>query len=147
MSRSPRAICITPRSTLGYRIEADGVAVVYSSDHEPTVGGAPGPETLGEENREEAQHIAFLRDADLVIHDAQYLADEYPEKVGWGHSTVEYAVDVARAADVRRLALFHHDPTRTDDEVDDIVTLAVTRRGSTGSPERSWPRPRGRHSR
>ena len=121
-----------PALTLGYRIEADGVAVVYSSDHEPTVGGAPGPEGLADENREEAQHIAFLRDADLVIHDAQYLADEYPAKVGWGHSTVEYAVDVSQAAEVRRLALFHHDPTRTDDEVDQIVASTVRRARENG---------------
>lgn len=110
-----------PALTLGYRIEADGAAVVYSSDHEPTQPSQPGPDGLESLNRDEAQHVAFLRDADLVVHDAQYVAEEYPAKVGWGHSTVEYAVDVARAAGVRRLALFHHDPTRTDDEVETVV--------------------------
>ncbi len=121
-----------PALTLGYRLVADGATLVYSTDHEPSVDGAPGPEGLEEETRDEAQHIAFLRGADLVIHDAQYLAAEYPEKVGWGHSTVEYAVDVAQAADVRRLALFHHDPTRTDDDVDDLVMTVLTRARAQG---------------
>jgi len=121
-----------PALTLGYRLEVDGATVVYATDHEPTVGGAPGPDGLEEDNREESQHIAFLRGADLVIHDAQYLASEYPAKVGWGHSTIEYAVDVAQAAVVRRMALFHHDPTRTDDDVDALVVSAVQRAGEQG---------------
>jgi phosphoribosyl 1,2-cyclic phosphodiesterase len=118
--------------TLGYRLEADGVAVVYSSDHEPTTEPDPGPDAVETRNRDEAQHVAFLRDADLVIHDAQYLAEEYPEKVGWGHSPVEYVVDVACAADARRLALYHHDPNRTDDAVDGIVELARARAREVG---------------
>jgi Metal-dependent hydrolases of the beta-lactamase superfamily III len=60
----------------------------------------------------DAAHVEFIRDADLVIHDAQYTAAEYPAKIGWGHSTIEYAVDVAMAANVKKLALYHHDPSR-----------------------------------
>jgi phosphoribosyl 1,2-cyclic phosphodiesterase len=116
-----------PALTLGFRIEADGVTLVYSTDHEPSTAADPGPEALESLNREEAQHVAFLRDADLVIHDAQYLAEEYPAKMGWGHSPVEYAVDLAGAAGARRLALFHHDPTRTDDAVDALVARARAR--------------------
>jgi phosphoribosyl 1,2-cyclic phosphodiesterase len=111
-----------PALTLGYRIEADGATLVYSSDHEPSTSG-PGTGL----DREDALHVAFVRDADLLIHDAQYLQEEYAEKVGWGHSTVEYAVDVAVAANVERLALYHHDPTRTDDQVDALVDRARTR--------------------
>jgi phosphoribosyl 1,2-cyclic phosphodiesterase len=118
--------------TLGYRIEADGVTFVYSSDHEPSGDAEPGPDAVETMNREEAQHVAFLRDADLVVHDAQYLAEEYPEKVGWGHSPMEYVVDVASAADVRRLALYHHDPTRTDDQVDQVVERARARAREIG---------------
>ncbi|HXY95008.1 MAG TPA: MBL fold metallo-hydrolase [Acidimicrobiia bacterium] len=116
-----------PALTIGYRIEGDGATLVYSTDHEPSTAPEPGPEGLEGLNREEAHHVAFLRDADLVIHDAQYLAEEYPAKVGWGHSPVEYAVDVACAADAQRLALFHHDPTRTDDAVDALVDRARAR--------------------
>ena len=112
-----------PALTLGYRLEADGVTVVYSTDHEPhstSRVGATGAPLAGED----ARHARFLADADLVIHDAQYTAAELPAKRGWGHSTAEYAVETAVSAMVRRLALFHHDPTRTDEAVDRIVAGA-----------------------
>jgi len=112
-----------PALTLGYRLEADGATVVYSTDHEPhstpRVAGIKAP-LAGEDVR----HARFLADADLVIHDAQYTADQFPAKRGWGHSTAEYAVETAISAGVRRLALFHHDPTRNDDAVDRIVAGA-----------------------
>ena len=111
-----------PALTLGYRIEADGASLVYASDHEPSTS-APGTGL----DREDVLHVGFVRDADLLIHDSQYLEEEYPDKVGWGHSTVEYAVDVAVAASVERLALYHHDPTRTDDQVDVLVARARAR--------------------
>ncbi len=115
-----------PALTLGFRLEADGVSVVYSTDHEPysthRAEGNPSP-LAGEEER----HARFLSGADLVIHDAQYTADEYPAKKGWGHSTVEYAVDTAVSAGARRLALFHHDPMRNDDAIDQLVAHARER--------------------
>jgi phosphoribosyl 1,2-cyclic phosphodiesterase/CheY-like chemotaxis protein len=108
-----------PALTLGYRLEADGVAVVYSCDHEPF---SHQPLTnkieLGEQDR---RHADFLRDADLVIHDAQYTESEYASKIGWGHSTAEYAVDICNAVGVKQLALTHHDPMRDDDAVDRII--------------------------
>src|ERR1700674_3048301 len=111
-----------PALTLGYRLEADGVTVVYATDHEPHVSprvgtGAP---LAGQDKR----HAWFLADADLVIHDAQYTASEFPAKRGWGHCTVEYAVQAAVSAGVRRLALFHHDPMRNDEAVDRLVVSA-----------------------
>ena len=112
-----------PALTLGYRLEADGVTVVYSTDHEPhstpRVAGSGAPPA-----GEDVRHARFLANADLVIHDAQYTAGELPAKRGWGHSTAEYAVETAVSAGVRRLALFHHDPTRNDDAVDRIVAGA-----------------------
>jgi CheY-like chemotaxis protein len=78
-------------------------------------------------HREDQGHIEFLRGADLVIHDAQYTAAEYPQKVGWGHSPMEYAVDVALAAGVKQLALFHHDPTHDDDTLDRLVEVCRRR--------------------
>ena len=121
-----------PALTLGFRIEADGATVVYSTDHEPSAAALTDTGALKGFDREDALHVGFVRDADLLIHDAQYLEEEYPAKVGWGHSTVEYAVDVAVAADVRRLALFHHDPTRTDDAVDALVERARVRADAVG---------------
>ncbi len=112
-----------PALTLGYRLEADGVSVVYSTDHEPhmssAVDGAGAPPA-----GEDARHARFLADADLVIHDAQYTAAEFAAKRGWGHSTVEYTVETAVSARVRRLALFHHDPMRNDEAVDRLVAGA-----------------------
>ena len=58
---------------------------------------------------------------DLLIHDAQYTADEFSAKCHWGHSTIDYAVWLAEECDVRTLALFHHDPVRTDAALDDVV--------------------------
>lgn len=108
-----------PALTLGYRLHADGATMVYSCDHEPHSRAlAVGP---GLVEGQDAEHADFLADADLVIHDAQYLASEYAAKVGWGHSTVEYAVNVARHAGVKRLALTHHDPTRNDAAVDAML--------------------------
>jgi CheY-like chemotaxis protein len=111
-----------PALCLGYRLEADGVSVVYATDHEPharlQADAEPGSPIMHSEDR---RHAAFLNGADLLIHDAQYTAAEYPRKVGWGHSTVEYVVDIALAAEVKRLALFHHDPLREDAAVDGLV--------------------------
>lgn len=109
-----------PALTLGYRLEVDGATVVYSTDHEPhdrrlAAGGDPAT------SRHDLDHAALFAGADLLIHDAQYLAEEYPDKVGWGHSTVEYVVSVAHQAGVKQVALFHHDPARSDDAVEDVV--------------------------
>jgi len=116
-----------PAVTLGYRLEADGVVVVYATDHEPhsrelAVGEAESPSTIDDD-----AHAAFLEGADLVIHDAQYTAEEYPQHIGWGHSTVEYVVDRTRDKGIGRLVLFHHDPMRDDAGVDRLVDLAKAR--------------------
>ncbi len=112
-----------PALTLGYRLEVDGATVVYSSDHEPHDRSLAGGGDVAI-NRHDDAHASFIAGADLLIHDAQYLASEYDDHVGWGHSTVEYVVDIARRADVARVALYHHDPNRTDDEVVALVALA-----------------------
>jgi len=106
--------------TLGYRLEADGAAVVYSTDHEPFsrhLASGKGP-IQGQDRR----HCEFLACADLVIHDAQYTLSEYADKVGWGHSTFDYAVAMCREAKAARVALTHHDPTRTDYAIEAIVS-------------------------
>jgi CheY-like chemotaxis protein len=108
-----------PALTLGYRF-ADGVALVYACDHEPhsRVLATGHGEITGEDLR----HAEFVNRADLLIHDAQYTAEEYPAKVGWGHSSVEYAVKLGQFAQVKRVALTHHDPLRDDDAIDRLVT-------------------------
>jgi phosphoribosyl 1,2-cyclic phosphodiesterase len=117
-----------PAITLGYRIESGGAALCYIADHEP-FDAALGNGGDVNDNRQDRRHVEFLAGADLVIHDAQYLASEYPAKVGWGHSTVEYVVDVAVAAGVGTLVLNHHDPSRDDDAVDRLLERARQRAG------------------
>ncbi|MCG6953374.1 MAG: response regulator [Betaproteobacteria bacterium] len=111
-----------PALTLGYRLEADGAVVVYSSDHEPhAIRPAKDRPGLQPVHREDQRHVRFLQDADLVIHDAQYTLDEYARRAGWGHTPYECAVDYAIAAKAQRLALYHHDPLRSDPELDEVV--------------------------
>lgn len=115
-----------PAVTLGYRVECDGAVVCYVTDHEPfdpALGS--GGDVLA--NRDDARHVEFLEGADVIIHDSQYDASEYPARVGWGHSTVEYVVDVACAAGVHRTVLFHHDPSHDDATIDALVEQANAR--------------------
>lgn len=108
-----------PALTLGYRLEADGATVVYCCDHESF------SRDVAEGQREffglDQQHADFIEGADLLIHDAQYTAAEYPSKVGWGHSSIEFVVKLAQHAKAKHVVLTHHDPLRTDEALDGIV--------------------------
>ncbi len=98
--------------TLGYRIEVNGVAVAYIGDHQA-------PQRDGNVLAEVSPAVLELcSGVDLLVHDAQYTDAEFAVKAHWGHSTLRYAVEVARQAGARRLALFHHDPTHDDDLLD-----------------------------
>ncbi len=104
-----------PGATVGYRIEADGRTLAYLTDHEPAlvsdVGSAPGAWISG---------FSVASGADLLIHDCQYTDQEYEQRVGFGHSSVGQVAVIARRTGVDRLLLFHHDPMRTDDELDEL---------------------------
>ncbi len=119
-----------PAVTLGYRLEADGVAIVYATDHEPHSRQLALGEAISGPVLEDDAHADFLEGADLVIHDTQYTAEEYPQRVGWGHSTVEYVVDRTCDKGIGRVALFHHDPMRDDESIDRLVSLARERYAS-----------------
>jgi phosphoribosyl 1,2-cyclic phosphodiesterase len=111
----------------GYRVEQDDCAIAYLPDHSPTSSG-PGREGLGE--RHEAA-MALAAGADVLVHDAQHLASQFPDVAYLGHSSVEYALALAEEAGANTLALFHHAPTRTDDEIDAIVLDLSTPDGLT----------------
>ena len=107
--------------TFGYRIvEPGGASVVYASDHGPQALG-PGDDGHG------PVHEAILdlaREADVLIHDAQFTASELPLAEDYGHATVDYCFCLAEAAQVGRLVLFHHSPVRVDDDVERLCDLA-----------------------
>jgi CheY-like chemotaxis protein len=130
-----------PALAMGYRLEAGGVAVVYASDHEPNspppgegTGAALASAGAPPVHAEDRRHVAFLAAADLVIHDSQYTIEEYPKKVGWGHTPAEWAVDYAVAAGAKRLALYHHDPLRGDEALDQLTESCRRRAAAAGSP-------------
>jgi phosphoribosyl 1,2-cyclic phosphodiesterase len=104
-------------ATNGYRVDWNGSSVAYISDHQsPRRGDGDG------EDDTIAESVLELCDgADVLIHDAQYWPDEWNTKRDWGHCTGDYAARVAREAGVRRLVLFHHDPSHDDAEVDRML--------------------------
>jgi CheY-like chemotaxis protein/phosphoribosyl 1,2-cyclic phosphodiesterase len=129
-----------PALAIGYRVTAGGASLVYSVDHEPHAPAPCGSSSstgpgLGARpaHAEDRRHVDFLAGADLVIHDAQYTIEEYPQKEGWGHSPAEWVVDYAVAARAKRFALFHHDPLRTDEALDRLVEVCRERAARAGS--------------
>jgi ribonuclease BN (tRNA processing enzyme) len=98
--------------TLGYRIEDEGRVLAYLPDHEPYLTAAV------DDERHWISGWGLAAGADLLFHDSQYTEDEYPSRMGWGHSSVDHAATFARAAGVRQLAMFHHDPMRSDRELE-----------------------------
>ena len=117
-----------PGGVMFYRIESQGRAIVYATDTERTFAN-------------DHQLIQFARGADLLIHDAQYTEEHYegrqlgfPCTRGWGHSTPSMACDVARAAQVKQLALFHYEPGYDDKMIADIERKARTRFANTIAP-------------
>jgi phosphoribosyl 1,2-cyclic phosphodiesterase len=108
-----------PNGVLAFRVECEGRSVVYATDTEHDPNGAI-DDTL----------VELARRADLLIYDAQYTPEEYDGTVGfprrgWGHSTWAEGVRVARAADVGRLILFHHEPSHDDAQVAAIEQAAA----------------------
>jgi phosphoribosyl 1,2-cyclic phosphodiesterase len=97
--------------TFALRVDRDGTSVVYLPDHAPAAGTS-------------ADLLELLRGCDLLVHDAQFLDHERPAAVDYGHATVEDAVALAVRCEVSTLVLFHHSPTRSDDELDEVSRWA-----------------------
>ena len=122
-----------PILCLGYRFEYQGKSIVTAYDHEPFRNLFPtdpkdlrysedaaveGEKVAVEENE---RIIRFLSGADVLIHDAQYTTEEFEKHLGWGHSSYEYALEAACHASVKKLVLFHHDPNRTDEQLQSLT--------------------------
>jgi phosphoribosyl 1,2-cyclic phosphodiesterase len=106
--------------TLGFRIEADGRSMAYISDHQAPL----------DRRTVDKPVLELCEGADVVLHDAQYTDEEFTTMSDWGHSTHTYAVRVASEAGARRLILFHHDPSHSDDQVDRMLEHARTEAAS-----------------
>ena len=130
-----------PGGCAGFRVQAKGASLAYLPDHEP-FSYKKGSSDGANHTRTDAL-VQFVREVDLLILDTQYTAAEYPAKVGWGHGFLSDSVGLALAANVKRLVLFHHEPTREDDEIDAMVaegrrlaassSLSVTAAAENGS--------------
>lgn len=107
-----------PGPTLSYRVNFNGKSMVYMTDNELD-RSLLDKKMSNRERLDKA--IALARGADLLIHDAQYTDEEYPQKISWGHSTWQDAAWLAMEAGAKKLALFHHDPERSDRQIDHIV--------------------------
>lgn len=103
-----------PGITFGYRFKTGDIDIVYISDNEP-------PELKSDMD----PLVAFVQNADILIHDAQYTPEEYSQHKGWGHSPFTYPVESAVQSNIKRLILFHHDPQHNDDAVDIILKRSL----------------------
>lgn len=108
-----------PGRATGYRVEFGGksVAVVTDTGHVP---GHPNESAL-----------KLMRDVDVAVYDAMFTEAEFAERPDWGHSTWNEGVRLADLAGAKTLAIFHHDPARTDDQMDEILAEAVATRPGT----------------
>ena len=106
---------IHPGATIGYRIQYQDKVLTYIPDHEPMVGKQ---ELYNDEKWLSGYDLA--RNADVLIHDAQYSSKEYSTKIGWGHSTMHHAAEFSKKSEVKHLVLFHHDPVHTDETKDQM---------------------------
>jgi len=110
---------IHPGLTVGYRLSEFSTVMAYLPDHEPTLGTRQLPD-----GPEWTSGLGLAVGADLIIHDAQYTEDEYRERSGWGHSTVDHALRFAERAGAPRLVAFHHDPSHDDEILDAMMDAA-----------------------
>jgi phosphoribosyl 1,2-cyclic phosphodiesterase len=122
-----RRICIShPNRGAGFRIEEDGRSLVYLTDNELSLRHRTGGVF--------EDYALFCQGADLLIHDAEYTPEEYPQRRGWGHSHFADAARLAKVAGVGRLGLFHHHQTRTDQDEDALLKRCRALLPGLGAP-------------
>jgi phosphoribosyl 1,2-cyclic phosphodiesterase len=105
--------------TVGYRIQENGQAIAYIPDHEPALGV-----DLRTVEPEWISGHTVAHGVDALLHDAQYTEQEYPQRIGWGHSSTTHVVTFAEVCEVRQLVMFHHDPMHSDDQLEAILDHA-----------------------
>ncbi|MBG90095.1 MAG: hypothetical protein CMO80_24800 [Verrucomicrobiales bacterium] len=131
-----------PGVCVGYRLDTRQGSIVFLPDNEPhsrlrmapNQENAQSLEVLEYARKEDEKLIEFIQDADVVIMDAQYDADEYKSYIGWGHGCVDDVVALAVIANVKKLYLFHHDPDHDDamiDRMEEWANELVANHGGT----------------
>ncbi len=114
-----------PVLNFGYKVESNNKSFFFTGDYEPPLNiYQPDDNEYDEYQRliEQQKQILteFIQGVDIVVADCQYTREEYLTKQGWGHGTHDSCIEMARAANIGTLYFTHHDPTRTDRELDEI---------------------------
>ena len=121
-----------PVINLGYRIDCHGKSVFFTGDHEPFYNPHPAdhPEHAAAEQQVRARTAAIDRlvaGSDALIVDCSYTREEYPAKQGWGHGTFDEAIELALRCGAKALYCTHHEPTRSDDELEAVFAEVMAR--------------------
>jgi phosphoribosyl 1,2-cyclic phosphodiesterase len=109
-----------PGPTLGYRVETDNAVLAYMPDHEPALGSIDFPN-----NPDWTSGYQIAKDADLLLHDAQYKNEEYQYRIGWGHSSMNDALKFGILANIKKMLFFHHEPSHTDAQLRKLLAHAL----------------------
>ena len=117
-----REIPHTGGRTMGLRISDGRSSIAYLSDHAPHRVG-PGADGLGEIH---PAAVELVSGVDVLFHDAQYTTAELPHRFTWGHAAAQYCVTLAEHCGAKRVMLYHHDPSRTDDQVDELAATITS---------------------
>ncbi|MDH5707781.1 MAG: MBL fold metallo-hydrolase [Hylemonella sp.] len=128
-----------PVINFGYRIEANGKSVFFTGDHEPPYNiYEPGDAEYAEYqhfiDEKQAAILKAMQGVDVLIADTSYTAAEYPAKKGWGHGTFETSIKAAQQAGARLLFCTHHEPTRSDDALEQVFAQALRDHASPDDP-------------
>lgn len=130
-----------PVINFGYRVEHNGKSVFFTGDHEPPYNMYEPSDEQYEEfqalvDEKEREIIAAMQGVDVLIADSSYTATEYPAKKGWGHGTFDTSIRMARVAKVKKLVCTHHEPTRSDDQLEAVFAEVLSRHPrQPGDPE------------
>ncbi|MGR3177702.1 MAG: MBL fold metallo-hydrolase [Candidatus Anammoxibacter sp.] len=126
-----------PVLDFGYKVECEGKKVFFSGDHEPPYNIYDPDDEFYEEyngliNQKNQIIMDFINKVDVLILDSYYTNEEYPTKKGWGHGTFDTCIDMAKKAGVGSLYLTHHEPTRSDEDLDSIYNKILSENNQQG---------------
>lgn len=104
-----------PGGSYSYRLEEDGRVLIFGSD----------AEFRSDDMDDVESYLEYFKGADVLIFDTQYTFEEQLQKIDWGHSSASIATDIAMRAGVKKLILFHHDPSYSDEKLDEVFLRAL----------------------